>query len=87
MTDRQPSAKPLQDPLCKDLADMPHAFMGVYLSAVAGDDPGALLSPMLLGVQTQVGKLGGFRVAVNGEDSTFVVKLIVKLIVHDPVLP
>ena len=44
--------------------------------AVAGADAGALLSAVLQRVEAQVGQLGGFGMAVDGDDAALVVELI-----------
>ncbi len=43
---------------------------------VAGGYARALLPAMLQGVEAQVGEIGGFRMAVDGEDTAFFAKFI-----------
>ena len=59
----------VQDVPMEDLRHQPHAFMGVELFAVGGDDAGAFLSAVLEGVEAVVGQFGGVGVAVNAEDA------------------
>ena len=59
-----------------DIRDKPLALMDMKLLAVAGDDAGRFLSAMLQRIQTKIGEIGRFLVAVNAEDGTFVVKLV-----------
>jgi hypothetical protein len=44
--------------------------------AVSGDDPTAFLTAVLQGIKTEIGQIGGFRVAKNPEHTTFIVKLV-----------
>jgi hypothetical protein len=50
--------------------------MGVKTSAVVGDDPGALLTPMLEGIQAQIGELAGLPLAADAEYPALFVKLV-----------
>src|SRR5262245_21169484 len=55
---------------------MAHGFLAMNLTAAAGRDSRALLSPVLQRVQPQVGHLGAFRITEDGDYPTFLVKLI-----------
>ena len=46
------------------------------LVAVAGADAGALLPAVLQGVEAEVGQLGGFGMAVDGDHAALVVEFI-----------
>jgi hypothetical protein len=50
----------------------------VVLATVGGDDPAALLSTMLEGVEAQVGDVRRLRVAVHAEDAAGVVEVVVE---------
>src|SRR5258708_2846033 len=56
--------------------------MHVQLLAVAGNDAGRFLAAMLEGVEAQIGEVRGFGMAENAEDTAFVVKMIVELILN-----
>src|SRR5439155_23086649 len=62
----------------KNFFDFAHRAMRAQFRAVAGDDAGGFLTAMLEGVETEVGKVGGFGVAEDAEDTTFVVEMIVE---------
>jgi hypothetical protein len=49
----------------------------VKIVAVAGDDAGGFLAAMLQRVEAEIGKIGGFGMTENAEDTTFVVEVIV----------
>ena len=57
-------------------ATWPMDFVGVDLVAIGGADAGALLAAMLQRVEPEIGQLGGFGVAVDGDDAAFFVELI-----------
>jgi hypothetical protein len=59
-----------------DIRDKPLPLMGIKLHAVARDDPGGFLSPMLQSIQSKIREVCRFLMAVNAEDGTFVVKFI-----------
>jgi len=50
--------------------------VAVDLGAIGGADAGAFLAAMLEGVEAEVGELGGFGVAVDGDDAAFVVEFV-----------
>lgn len=66
---------------CKDVCDMPHRLMAVGFAPIARTDPGALLAAMLERVQTQVGKIRGFGMAVDGDHTAFFVEFIESFLV------
>jgi hypothetical protein len=45
----------LQYASAKDLRDQAHAFVGMKLSAIGSNDPGALLTAMLEGIKAVIG--------------------------------
>ena len=49
---------------------------GVDVAAVARRDAGAFLAAMLQRVETQIGEIRGFRMAVDGKDAAFVVEFV-----------
>jgi hypothetical protein len=51
--------------------------MDAEIVAVTRDDAGGFLAAMLKRVETEVGKVGGFGMAEDAEDTTFVVEMIV----------
>jgi hypothetical protein len=57
-------------------------LLAVDLAAVAGGDAGALLAAMLQRVQAQIGEVGGFRMAVDGENAALIVNLSSMLVVY-----
>jgi hypothetical protein len=59
----------MQDVSLEDLRHQPHAFVGVKLFAVRGDDARAFLAAVLQGVEAVVSELRGVRMAVNAEDA------------------
>jgi hypothetical protein len=62
----------LLDPLLgEDIGDEPHGLFTEQLLAVRGHDAGGLLSPVLEGVQSQVGEVGGIGMPVNPEHPAF----------------
>ena len=68
--------------LCEDAGDenfldFAHGAVDVEIVAVAGDDPGGLLAAVLQRVETEIGEVGGFGMAEDAEDTTFVVEVIV----------
>ena len=62
--------------LGEDVGHVAHGLVGVDLLAVGSADARALLAAMLHGVEPEIGELGCFGVAVDGDHSTFVMKLI-----------
>jgi len=50
----------------------------VEVGAIAGYDAGGFLAAMLEGVEAEVGEVGGFGMAEDAEDTTFVVEVIVE---------
>ena len=60
----------------EDIGDMTHLADTVDGAAVAGRNPSAFLSPMLKSVQAEIGEIGGFGMAVNGENATLFVEFV-----------
>ena len=52
----------------EDLGDLPHASLGMELLPIPRHDPGALLAPVLLSVETQVGEVCRVRRPLDTED-------------------
>ena len=59
-----------------DIRDKPLPLMDMKLLAIARDDAGGFLPSMLQGIQSEIGEVCRFLVAVNAENRTFVVELI-----------
>ena len=62
--------------LVKISATCPMDLWRVDLLAVAGADAGALLAAMLQRVEAQIGQLGGFGMAVDGDNAALFVEFI-----------
>ena len=60
----------------EDIGDVAHGFVAVNLAAVARGDAGAFLAAMLQRIQAQIGEVGGFGMAVDGEDAAFLVEFV-----------
>jgi hypothetical protein len=54
----------------EDVDDVAHTPIRKELVAVTRDDAGALLAPVLQGMQAEVGEVRSFRVTVDSEDAT-----------------
>ena len=67
----------------EDVRHMPHGLVAVDLAAVAGADAGALLPAMLQRVEAEVGQLGRFGMAVDGDHAALVVEFIEHEIIED----
>ena len=52
-----------------DFIDQTQAFVAVNLLAIRRDDAGTLLSPVLQGIQSQIGQFRGFFSAEDSKDS------------------
>ena len=59
-----------------DICDKSLPLMDMKMLAIARDDAGGFLSTMLQGIQSKIGEVCRFLVAVNAEDGTFVVELV-----------
>jgi hypothetical protein len=57
--------------------------VGVELLAVVDDHAGRLLAAVLEGVQAKRGVGGGVLIAMDAEDATFLVELVVKRVSRD----
>ena len=66
--DRQRPGQPAELRLVEGVGDMAHGPRGEQPGPVGGRDAGALLSPVLQRVQTEVDHPGGLRVSVDPED-------------------
>ena len=76
MADRRAAWKSLQPVLGKHIGHQAHGLFLVKLLPVVGDDAGALLPPMLERVQAEIRQIRRFFVAVDADDSTFLMKLV-----------
>ena len=54
----------------------PHTFIGVQPLPIAGDNATTLLTAMLQSIKTEVGQVGGLRVAEDTEDTAFIMELV-----------
>ena len=61
-----------QDVFVKHLRDQAHALVRPHPGPVRGHNSGTLLSPVLQGIQTEIGQLGRLRVPVDGKDAAFI---------------
>ncbi len=61
----------------EDVVDEPHPLLETKLLAVARDDPGGLLAPVLQSVEAEVGEVGRLGMAEDPEQAAFVVEAIV----------
>ena len=71
-----PADHVMQDVALEDLRDQPHAFMGVELFAIGGDDARAFLAAVLQRVKAVVSQLRGVRMAVNAEDAAIMFRVV-----------
>src|SRR5690242_29164 len=78
MTDGSAAGKFVQHFGLEDFFDFAHGAVGVEFSAVARDNAGRLLAAMLERVKAKIGELGGFVVAVDPDDATVIVEVVVK---------
>jgi hypothetical protein len=67
----------------EQIGHVAHAPVEMEMTAVAGGDARTFLTAMLQRVQTQVGKIGGFRMAVDGEDAAFFVEFVERFVERD----
>ena len=61
----------LQDRRVEDIAHQSHPFVDLGFLPVGGDDPRALLTPVLQGIETQIGKMGSLRMPEDPEHPAF----------------
>ena len=71
VADGQRAGKAREHVAGKQIGDQAHAFVKFHPLAVGGRDARRFLPAMLQRVQAQVGKLGGFRIAIDGYHATF----------------
>jgi hypothetical protein len=76
MTDCHRSNQVMQHVPAKNLRDQAHAMVLVKITAIARDDAGALLAPMLQGVKPVVGQFRGIRVPENAEDTAVMLRVV-----------
>jgi hypothetical protein len=76
MSNRQLAREASQHLRGKNVSHMAHALVVANMVTIAAGDTGALLPAMLQRIQSQVGEISGFRVAVDGKHAAFVVELI-----------
>ena len=60
----------------EDIRHVAHALVAVDVAAVARGDAGAFLAAMLQRVEAQIGEVGGFGMAVDGEDAALFVEFV-----------
>jgi hypothetical protein len=82
MTDGHVTGQSFQDSWRENIVDQAHLPMFEDPRPLRGGDAGTLLAAMLERVQTQVGHVGRFRMAVYAEDATLFSKFIKGLIKH-----
>ena len=61
----------------KHIRHQTHALVFPDPGAVGNDDAGALLAPVLQGVQSEISQLGGLRVSEDPENAAFLFQLTV----------
>src|SRR5579864_3026337 len=67
-----------EDTGLEDFFDFAHGAVELELRAVARDNAGGFLAAVLQSVEAEIGEVGGFGMAENAEDPTFVVEVIVE---------
>ena len=67
MADGTPPGKPSQDISRGDLGDQPHVAIGVEVMVIGRDNPRALLTPVLQGIEAQIGHVGRLWVTIYTE--------------------
>ncbi len=78
MTDRHAAFELLDDPfLAEDVADQAEFAVRVELTVAGGDDPGGFLAAVLQGMEAERRMGGRVEGAVNAEDRTFFVQVVV----------
>jgi hypothetical protein len=68
----------LQPFFTEDVSHKAHALFHEHLFAVGGADSGALLPPVLQGVESEIGKICGLGMAEDTKDTAFFVQLVGK---------
>src|SRR4051812_34881239 len=81
MANRKFSHHVMQDISLKNLRNQAHAFMGVKLFSVGGDDARAFLTAVLQRVQAIVRQLGCVRMAVNAENTAIMFGIFLHLVI------
>jgi hypothetical protein len=85
VADGEASGELRENARMENFFDFAHGAVDMQFRAVAGDDAGGFLAAMLKGVETEIGKVGGFGMAEDAEDTTLVVEMIVsegELVTH-----
>src|SRR5262249_3191569 len=77
VTDSGGAGKFVQNIGLEDFFDLSHGAVGGKFAVVGRNDAGRFLSAMLQRIQAQVGELGRLLVAVDPDDATVVVEVIV----------
>ena len=71
MPDGDMPAKLIQDALIEGLSHKPHSGMHSNPSAIGGSNASALLTPMLKGIEGEIGQPGHILArGINAEDTT-----------------
>jgi len=79
MPDGPTAFKLLEPPLVsKHVSQQPHASMSKQVLAVGTDNSRRFLTPVLKGVQAQIGQFSGTGVAMKGHNPTLVAGLVVE---------
>ena len=61
----------------KKIIDAPHTYFGMDRMPLGSHNAGAFLPTVLQGVEPQVGQFCRLRMAIDADDGTFIVKLII----------
>ena len=72
VADRRLAGKAREPGLVEDVGDVAHLPLDVDLAVVERGDAGRLLAPVLEGVETEVGEVGGILRIADAEDAAFV---------------
>ena len=62
----------------EDIGDQSHVLVSLEVSLARGNDASTLLTPVLQGVQTQVGHVCRFEMRFDPEDTTFLFQFVHK---------
>src|SRR5210317_529766 len=77
MTNRVAPRQAIEDRIAlEDIGNEPHIAIGVKVLTISRNNATALLTAVLQSIKTQIGQIGGFRMAKNTENTTFILKLV-----------
>ena len=76
VADSQNAAQRSQHVMAEDIRDQPHGLVLAQPLAVRGDDARRFLSTMLESMQSEISKLLGLRMGVDGDHAAFITKFV-----------